>query len=151
VLAMPPYDRLIVPALKNLYSQVELQVETWPVADLPLAEIERMAKERVRAIKPDLVVIAVPGSASAPNIETFASSYAWIMNWALNFGAPTWDVVVVHPSVTDDNTIRRDHDDLIRQLVRAQDLNLIDRTAEGNTDSAEILKKWLEQVGASEK
>ena len=67
------------------------------------------------------------------------------MNWSLNFGAPTWDVVVAHPSVTEVTAQPAARDDLIRRLVNAQDLSLIDRPANSTGTAQEILLEWLRQ------
>ena len=92
-------------------------------------------------MKPDLVLIAIPDSATADTDEAFAGSYAWTMNWSLNFGPPTWDSVVIHPSVT--NSKPGPRDELIRRLVAAQDLVLIDRKP-GNTEGSErLVETWL--------
>lgn len=143
VLAMPPYDEWMAPAFHTFYPNAEITVEAWTTENLSQAEIEHSAKVRVRSLKPDLVLIAVPRSAASANDDTFVSSYAWIMNWSLNFAPPTWDVVVVHPSVTDLTPAPADRDDLIRRLVNAQDLSLIDRPVNSNATAQEILLEWL--------
>jgi lysophospholipase L1-like esterase len=145
ILAMPPYDEWIAPALRTFYPNAEITVEAWPTESLSLAEIEEAAKVRVRSLKPDLVLLAVPRTATSDGDEAFAASYAWIMNWSLNFGPPTWDVVVVHPSVTEPTSEPADRDDLIRRLVNAQDLLLIDRPANSTATPQEILLEWLQQ------
>lgn len=145
VLAMPPFDTLIEPAIKEISPDVDVQVTSWPTAGMTLAEIEAEAKARVRSQKPDLVLIAVPRAAGAADDEAYANSYAWIMNWSLNFGAPTWDCVVVHPAVLEPENMDGGRDDLIRRLVAAQDLSLIDRK-DGNADDPEtILANWFQQ------
>ncbi len=145
VLAMQPYDECITPALRTFYPDAEITIEAWPTENLTLAEIEESAKVRVRSLKPDLVLIAVPRSAASDNDETFAASYAWVMNWSLNFGVPTWDVVVVHPTVIEATSETAARDDLIRRLVNAQDLSLIDRPANSAATAQEILLEWLRQ------
>jgi len=132
-----------VPAMQAVFPDAKLTVEAWPVADKALADIEQDAKARVRALKPDLVLIAVPRSATAESDVLFAHAYSWVMNWSLNFGPPTWDVVVVHPSVQEPSAETADHDRLIRQLVAAQDLSLIDRPKSRQDDSATILREWI--------
>jgi len=96
------------------------------------------------ALKPDLVLIAVPREAEADGDEEFIHSYSWIMNWSLNFGPPTWDCVVVHPSVTQPREKETPQDDLIRRLVRAQDLSLIDRPPASDEKPQTLLKTWLQ-------
>ncbi len=149
VLAMPPFDKLIGPLLRERFPTAEVSVVPWPVAESSLAQIEQDAKARVRPLAPDLVLIAIPSSAAADSDEAFINSYSWVMNWSLNFGSPTWDCVVVHPSVTDpEHRIRSlvTGADLIRRLVRAQDLSLIDRPAGNHADVPDILRDWLGKV-----
>lgn len=129
VLAMPPYDIMIAPALKQLHPAAEVEVTPWPVEGKSLTEIEQAANKTVRAMKPDLAILAVPAKAAENlNDEQFIRAYSWIMNWSLSFGHQEWDCLVVHPSVltTESKELRAD---LIRQLVRAQDLTLVDRKA----------------------
>lgn len=144
ILAMPPCHDMIAPALRSLYPNAEITVDLWPTENLSLAEIEDSAKVRVRAQKPDLVLIAVPRSASTESDETLATSFAWVMNWSLNFGPSTWDVVVVHPAVIDGQTESSPRDNLIRRLVNAQDLSLIDRPAGSTVTAQEIMQTWFE-------
>jgi lysophospholipase L1-like esterase/predicted esterase len=145
VLAMPPFDTLIAPALKELAPQAVVSVKTWPTEGKTLAELEQAARDTVRGLRPDLVIVSVPPGVTAASEEEFFRSYSWIMNWSLSFGHQEWDCLVVHPGVSHPDA-PTPHSDLIRQLVRAQDLTLIDRTA-GDTSSAEsILVKALKQA-----
>lgn len=149
VLAMAPVDGLVEPALKSIAPDAKVEVTSWPVEGLSLARLEADAKTRVRSAKPDLVVIAVPRSCTADSDEAFAKSFAWVMNWSLNFGPPTWDCVVVHPDVFEGAAQEKGHDDLVRRLVHAQDLSLIDRTDGDDTDATQILSRWFRRSAAS--
>jgi lysophospholipase L1-like esterase/pimeloyl-ACP methyl ester carboxylesterase len=131
VLAMPPYDQQIEPALKKLHPEAQITVKPWPTEGKTLAELETAAKA-VRAMKPNLVLIAVPGHLIEKTPQAFHQQYAWIMNWSLSFGLQEWDVVVALPDKAETS-----HADLARRLVRAQDLSFID-PASGNS-----LEKWL--------
>lgn len=157
LLAMPPLDAWVDTLLKEQFPAAEITVESWPVATLSLSQIEQDAKARVRNLKPDGVLIAVPRSAgSAPAADreptaadrlaadtAFANSYTWIMNWSLNFGIPTWDVVVVHPNVVEPLAKPDSRDALIRQLVGAQDLPLVDRATDDSSSAQEILRRAI--------
>src|SRR5207253_619650 len=55
VLAMPPYDTLIDPALRLLYDKAQVEVTPWPVTGKSLMELEQAAKATARTMKPDLV------------------------------------------------------------------------------------------------
>ena len=131
VLAMPPYDQQIEPALKKLHPDAQIIVKPWPTGGKTLTELETAAKA-VRAMKPNLVLIAVPGQLTEKTPQTFHQHYAWIMNWSLSFGTQDWDVVVALPEKAEAH-----HAELTRRLVRAQDLSFIDPT------SGDVLEKWL--------
>ena len=78
------------------------------------------------------------------------------MNWSLSFSRATWDVVVVHPDVTDDphRTDAAETDEIntmIRTLVRAQDLPLIDRVQGDNREAAKIVEEWFRSEVADER
>ena len=137
VLAMPPFDTLIGPALKQLHPNATVEVTPWPTGGKSLVELEQVAKTLVRPMKPDLVVLAIPASATAASDEEFLRAYSWVMNWSLSFGHQEWECVVVHPTVAEPD-VAMPRSELIRQLVRAQDLTLIDRP-EGDRSSAESL------------
>ena len=151
VLAMTPYDSIIDSVLRSVSDNVQVELTSWPVEGLSLAQIEQDANARVRAMKPDLVLIAIPRPATTESDEPFVSSYAWAMNWSLNFGPPTWDCVVIHPSVADADAKPGQRDDLIRRLVAAQDLCLIDRKTGDTAAPAKLIEVWLanELAGSS--
>ena len=140
VLAMTPYDRLLPAALKS-FENVSLEVTPWLTSGRSLRALETEARQRVRKMKPDLVIVAVPRAAAFESQEEFIHSQAWIMNWSLSFGRQEWDCVAVHPSVAEPKEGR--HDDLIRKLVAAQDLTLIDRRSGDSTPPGEILRRWF--------
>lgn len=81
VLAMPPFDTLIAPILKQRYPTATIEVVSWPVTGLTLRELEVTANKTVRAMKPNLVLLAVHRAAKADADEEFARSYSWIINW----------------------------------------------------------------------
>lgn len=142
VLAMLPFDTLIGPAIKRQHPNAVVEVTAWPTEDKSLAELEQAANNTVRAMKPDLVVIAVPRTAAADSDEQFVKSYSWVMNWSLSFGHAEWDCFVVHPSVAAPGpAVPRDH--LVRQLVQAQHLSLVDRAADDNASAEDVLARWL--------
>ena len=102
--------------------------------------VSQAANKIERPLKPDLVILAVPATAAATNDEQFVRSYSGIMNWSLSFGHQEWDCVVVHPSVvTPDAAMPRG--DLIRQLVNAQDLPLLDRPKEDRSSAESMFTK----------
>jgi len=148
VLAMSPFEKQIETAIRRKYPDAVVEVTPWPVDGRTLGEIETAASQTVRKMKPDLVVIAVPRSATAEPDEEFARSYSWVMNWSLSFGRAEWDCVVIHSTVAApaDSSPR---DALVRRLVAAQDLHLVDRAATDASSSEVILSRWIESLAAS--
>ena len=126
VLAMPPYDTLIAPAIQQLYPEAVVNVTPWPVDGKKLGHIEVSAKN-VRAMQPDLVLIAIPASLSLKAPQSFLNSYSSIMNLSLSFGPQQWDVIVALPSATNTQlTIEeQEREALARRLIEATDLHLL--------------------------
>ena len=146
VLAMPPFDTLVGPALKQLHPNAIVEVTTWPTEGKSLVELEQTAKGLVRPMKPDLVVLAIPANATAASEEEFLRAYSWIMNWSLSFGLQEWDCVVVHPSVLNPEADPQ-RSALIRRLVRAQHLELIDRVENDASSAEDLIRKWIDARG----
>lgn len=145
ILAMQPLDEYVAQALSSIAPDVSIDVHPWEVTGKSLAQLELEAKEQVRKLKPDLVVLAVPRAAMPGNLEDAIRPFSWVMNWSLSFGRLEWDVVVVHPDVVDPNETASESDDLVRQLVAAQDLTLVDRPANSSAGAATIFADWLER------
>jgi lysophospholipase L1-like esterase len=178
VLAMPPFAAAVAEAFQRIAPKVTVEVVPWAVETKSptqtrvggiqqpgitaqpdslgtsiktLTLLEKNAKETVRQLKPDLVVLAVPRTARFESRAEFIRAYTWIMNWSLSFGRQEWDCIVVHPDVTDPqneaatNKTRHAYDDLIRQLVVAQDLTLIDRPKASTASAASLFADWIEQ------
>jgi hypothetical protein len=126
VLAMPPYDTLIAPAIQQLYPKAIVKVTPWPVEGQTLAQLEESAK-KVRTMAQDLVLIAVPVLLPLQKPEAFHKSYSWIMNWSLSFGPQGWDVIVALPSAakTKLTTEEQQHEAFARRLIEAQDLHML--------------------------
>lgn len=144
VLAMPPYDQLVGPALMKLYPEAKITTTLWPTEGQTLAQIETAAK-KVRAMAMDLVLIAVPASAAASGPEDFHRHYAWIMNWSLSFGPQQWDVLVLPPSTAKPELTaeERRHEDFARRLIVAQDLNMIARAQGDARPLPDLLAAWF--------
>ena len=142
ILAMTPLDQQLIPVLAEVAPDSPVEIVGWPTEGKSLLELEADAKARVRALEPDLVVVAVPRDAKANSQEEFIRSYTWTMNWSLSFGIKEWDCIVVHPNVVDPQARDSYRDELIRRLVRAQDLTLVDRE-DPDAAPGEILLGWL--------
>lgn len=146
VLAMPPYDKLIAPALQHLYPQAVINVTSWPIAGQTLAQIE-VAARKVRSTPQDLVLIAVPAELPLRDENEFHHNYAWIMNWSLSFGPQQWDVVVALPSAAKHTLSKEEqrHEAFAQRLIAAQDLSMITRPSGDTSPLLELLSIWLSQ------
>ncbi len=142
ILAMTPTDHWLRAPLDRVDPAPPVEIIPWPTEGKSLLDLEADAKARVRDLEPDLVVVSVPRGAKAASEEEFIRSYTWILNWSLSFGTQEWDCIVVHPDVVDPQGGDPDRDELIRRLVRAQDLTLVDRE-DSDADPGEILLGWL--------
>jgi hypothetical protein len=143
VLAMEPMGSIIESAIHQHDPNAGVDVTTWPVAGKSLAQLEQEAKDLVRAMKPDLAVLSIPASAAADHDEQRVHAISWIMNWSLSFGHQEWDCVVVHPNVVDPNADPFQAS-LIRKLVRAQHLPLIERKSGDAADAETIVRAWFQ-------
>ena len=139
VLAMPPYDR----SMKTILPTGSVKTTRWNTARQSLPQIEETARITVRKMKPDLVLLAVPRSASFASDEEFIKAHIWIQNWSLSFGREAWNCVIVHPSVTEGHD-NRPPETTIRNLVSAHDLHLIDRMPADQRPATEIVRDWFE-------
>ncbi len=146
VLAMPPFDQLIGPALTQLYPDAKITVTVWPTEGQSLDQIREAAK-KVRTMAMDLVLIAVPASAEAPTPEEFHQHYAWTMNLSLSFGPQQWDVIVATPSVAKPqlNAEEQRHEAFARRLIAAQDLSMIAREQGDETVTSDLLLAWMKE------
>jgi lysophospholipase L1-like esterase len=146
VLAMPPYDTLIEPALQRLYPKAVVKVTPWPIAGQTLAQIE-VAARKVRSMAQDLVLIAVPPELPLRDQQQFHSSYSWIMNSSLSFGLQQWDVLVALPSAAKPSLSKdeRRHEAFAQRLIEAQDLSMLTRRSGDTSPLLEILSTWLAQ------
>lgn len=141
IMAMEPVAAIVEAAIRQHRPDANVELTTWAITGKSLAQLEQEANAQVRAMKPDLVVLTIPAELTVANDESTVHSISWIMNWSLSFGLQEWDCVVVHPSVltpvADPGT-----DSLIRKLVHAQHLALIDRASESKSAS-EIIQQWF--------
>jgi hypothetical protein len=141
IMAMEPVATMVEAAIRRQRPDVKVELTTWTVTGKSLARLEQEANAQVRGMKPDLVVLTIPAELTVANDEQTVHSISWIMNWSLSFGLQEWDCVVVHPSVLTPSA-DPGQNSLIRKLVHAQHLALIDRTAE-SVSAAEIIQQWF--------
>lgn len=142
ILAMPPYAEYFRDAFRKLAPDAKLDIATWETAGKTLAEIEAAAKN-VRAMKLDLVVIAVPASAEAKSTEHSIRSFSWVLNRSLSFGYREWDCIGIPPGVAERHLLGTARDQLIRRLIRAQDLPLIDVGTDKEIPARALVENWL--------
>ena len=149
ILAMTPFDEMIGPTIKSVAPDAKIEVTPWVTADQSLQLLEQSAA-KIRVTQPpyDLVIVAIPlavtPSRSSPP-EAAVRSYSWILNWSLSFGLQQWDVIGITPSVLKANLAaeERHQDDFARQMISAQDLNIIARDATETATSQQIVEGWL--------
>ena len=140
---MEPIASMMEQAIQQYDPNAQVKVTIWPVAGKSLAQLEQDAKDLVRAMKPDLVVLTIPANAAAENDEQRVHAISWLMNWSLSFGHQEWDCIVVHPNVFDPGA-DSSRASVIRTLVRAQHLALLDRETGDATDARTILQAWFQ-------
>ena len=143
VLAMEPIAAMIESIMHQQYPGSKIEVTTWHVEKKTLAQLELDAKNMVRQMKPDLVVLAIPTTTDTDTDEQRVHSISWIMNLSLSFGRQEWDCFVVHPRVIEPSA-DVSQSRMIRRLVRAQHLALIDRKIDDPSTAEAILRKWFE-------
>ena len=143
IIAMSPLDSMIQKAFQEVSPETKLNVISWPVKGKTIEQIHADSKSIVRPQKPDFVLIAIPETAMEGSPGQVFLNYSWTMNYSLNFGKPTWDCVVVHPTVLSPEYANAKLNKLVRKVVRAQDLSLIDRHEKQKQSAQEILTAWL--------
>ena len=102
---------------------------------------------KVRDLKPDLVIVAVPTGAEAGTTDAFITSFSWVLNGSLSFALQQWDVIAATPSVFQGKLSdkERQRDELIRRLIAAQDLSMVTRPVNDTRPLQELLALWLRE------
>jgi len=163
VVAMPPYDKMIVSALKRWAPDATVDVIPWIPDTKSLAAIESQAKQMGRfqhrrttdSPAPDLVLLAVPPDAEATTDEQFLRAYSWIVKWSLPFGrgTPEWDCAIVLPSVDRQNRApgQQRSAQLAQEVARAHDVPSLERKRGDQREGLALFSEWigglLEPVG----
>ena len=119
ILAMAPVAAATEAAIRAINADARIELTTWEIAGKSLSELEQEANAKVRAMKPDLVVLTIPAEALAESDEQFVHAVSWIMNWSLSFGNQEWDVILVDPAIVNPSG-NPDRTALIRKLIHAQ-------------------------------
>jgi hypothetical protein len=150
VLAMPPYDRFIERALREIRPDARVIVTPWTAKSM--AEITEESKKRDWAAmwnlkveeKPDLVIVAIPSGSTAVSREQF-DSYNWMLGTSLSFAGFDWDVIPVLPSVTEakQTDVQRDSEKLALAAIKGHDIGWIARNPGDSANDYEIVSRWL--------
>lgn len=128
VLVMEPLRPLLERAAANAGVAERLEITNWNISGLSLQQLEADARQRVRAAKPDLVLLTVPMPLAVEDEEQRLRSLSWLFNWSLDFGRDGWDCIVVHPrSLQPELEFPAADLELLERLVRHQDLPLVGR------------------------
>jgi lysophospholipase L1-like esterase len=146
IVAMSPYDKIVPEVLAKSFPDARFDVVPWPVEGRTLAQITAWG-EGVRALKPNLVVVAIPASAAADSEEAFIQQYAWALATSLSFGDAEWDLVPILPSVAgppSDKT-QEDREALARRIVAGYDFRQIDRRPGDARPAADVVTEWAAQ------
>lgn len=151
ILVMQPLATPLQHSLHKLGLTDRCDVTVWPteieeqgqVRPRSLPELEADAQRMVRTMKPDLVLLTFPDRQPQLEDEQIIHSLSWIMNWSLDFGKSSWDCLVVHPQLLSGSVQDNSWNRLLRQLVQAQDLQLLDRTDSEQTSPEDLLTEKL--------
>lgn len=153
VVAMPPYDELIGPALQTLFPAAQLEIVKWETAGQTIAQIEAQAKAQgwmamhndAKLPRPDLVVFAVPPAATGPAFEPYYRSYTWVLNWSLSFGVAEWDAFAVLPQVAQPQLTAEEQERAgwALEVVKGQDIPYLTRPEGSPAEAATLLQAWL--------
>ena len=148
IVAMEPYDKIVPKVLQEKFPGAKIETVVWPAVGRTLAEIESWA-EKVRDMKPNLVVTAIPASASPASIdaaaeEDFVKKYCWVLALCFDYAYATFDTVPVLPSVTGSlDETAKNWESLAEQVIRGYDVEYIARPTGSNKTPAEIVGEWI--------
>jgi lysophospholipase L1-like esterase len=150
VLAMPPYDTLLVASLQHRYPESQIDVSTWRTKAESLTDLVTTARQ-LRDKEFDLIAVAVPWNVSWRDGDQLRQLYLKLMNELLTPGPQKWDVVAFAPSLasSDFTDQAKGIDALLRQLIRGQDIATLTRDATDATPVAELLTRWIEEQASS--
>lgn len=143
LIAMPPYDEWMAEVLREHFPDAEFERVVWPIENQSVQQLADWAK-RIRSLKPDLVIPAVPVDAPAEDRAAFVEHYEWVLNWSFQFAGRPWDVVPVCPSVQlnlDATQLGRAM--IARQIMIGKDVRFIDRIAVDTRDGRELVARWV--------
>ena len=144
VAAMEPFDHIIVQALREIYPNAQVTVIPWVVQDDSLPKILESAAG-IMAQKPELVIVAVPATATDTNKEWFIRKYGNVYNATRSYMKRHFDCIGILPSVFTPSLSAADrhHEDLAHAVIRGHDLDPIERKDRDRSTPEQILARWL--------
>jgi cephalosporin-C deacetylase-like acetyl esterase len=135
LVAMPPYDTTMAAALREKFPKAEIQITPWPTEGKTLAELRAWA-QKIRDLKADLVVPAIPATTTAESDAKFIDHYEWALNWSFPFAGRAWDVVPVLPELPETTTAAQKRNAaMAREIVIGKDVRFIDFQRNGTLSS----------------
>lgn len=146
VVAMEPYDSMIEQVLREISPTARVEVTPWPAERRSLPKMLAWAGT-IRQRKPDLVLIAIPGTANALTEEHFIRSYSGICGSATSYVTREWDLVGILPSVLTPRLNRgeRGREELAREIIRGYDTGMIEREPGDESSVEEIVTRWFKR------
>jgi len=152
VLAMPPYDEWVVPAIAKVRPRASVQVSRWKVEGKTLKDMASDA-EQVRSQRPDLVIVAIPLFASNDLQDQWARSYCDVLSESFSYVNQQWDVLALPPSL--ERSLELPHeqaqDERSKRLIQAFDLPRVARAAHDVRPARQLFEEWLlEELRARE-
>ncbi len=143
---MPPLDKEIQPIIQELGFTNKVVVIPWLPKANTIGDFAAAASQ-ARKVKPDLALLYIPADVAVRDRVHLIRIFSRITSLLLSFGYQEWDFVAVAPEVIDsalaDNN--RGQVDLINRLVKAGDLNLIERKKDDNRSYQKIISSWLQE------
>ena len=147
VLVMQPLRQMLEEAAVAAGIGERLEILEWQTAGRSLADLEADAQQRVRGLRPDLVLLTVPIPLGVEGEEQRLKSLTWLLNWSLDFGRSSWDCVVVHPDLFAGAGLKLSESErgLLERVVRNQDLPLVQGpgSAGAEESAAAVFGAWL--------
>jgi hypothetical protein len=122
IIATKPYDRDFPLALRQHFPKAELKVTPWSTKNLSVDAYAEWAK-RIRSLKPDLVVVAVPAVSRSNGLDAYIRNYEWVLNHSFAFSGRPWDVLPILPSTEDGmSTENHEYQRIASQIVHGKDV-----------------------------
>lgn len=149
LVAMPPFDAIFADALKREFPNAAITVTAWPVSESSLAELVSWG-DRVRGLKPDLVVPAVPWKLLDGPPEMVILKFEAVLNRCFPFGGNAWDVVPVHPAVLDPSfSSSEETRRIVDQILTGKDVRVVSHLTDSPEKPEELVARWVaEQLAA---